>query len=133
MYKVMKPLLCLSSVKEPKYFTLKELCKTSTGLDNYPNNFTIVNNLRILASVLDTIREEAKLSIVVNSGYRSPEVNRQVGGVPTSLHQFGRAADIRPFFPDDERSWRSLVVVVKRYESLFAEVIYHDNYIHVAI
>ena len=33
--------------------------------------------------------------IVINSGYRSPAVNKAVGGVPTSNHLTGCAADIR--------------------------------------
>ena len=33
--------------------------------------------------------------IIINSGYRSPEVNEAVGGVPTSNHLTGCAADIR--------------------------------------
>ena len=33
--------------------------------------------------------------IIINSGYRSPEVNKAVGGVPTSNHLTGCAADIR--------------------------------------
>ena len=85
-----------------------------------------------MTSLLDTLREESQLAIVVNSGYRSPEVNRKVGGEITSLHQFGRAADIRPLI-HNERNWRSLVVVVKRYEHMLSEVIYHENYIHLAI
>ena len=34
--------------------------------------------------------------IIVNSGYRSPEHNAAVGGVPNSQHVLGTAADIRP-------------------------------------
>ena len=33
--------------------------------------------------------------IVINSGYRSPEVNRRAGGVPSSNHVTGCAVDIR--------------------------------------
>ena len=33
--------------------------------------------------------------IIINSGYRSPEVNKAVGGVATSNHLTGCAADIR--------------------------------------
>jgi hypothetical protein len=33
--------------------------------------------------------------IVINSGYRSPEVNRLAGGVPSSNHVTGCAVDIR--------------------------------------
>ena len=40
-------------------------------------------------------REEAEEPIVITSGYRSPEVNRAVGGSPTSNHLTGCALDIR--------------------------------------
>ena len=33
--------------------------------------------------------------IIINSGFRSPEVNKAVGGVPTSNHTTGCAVDIR--------------------------------------
>ena len=39
--------------------------------------------------------EEAEEPIVITSGYRSPEVNRAVGGSPTSNHLSGCAVDIR--------------------------------------
>ena len=40
-------------------------------------------------------RAEAGEGIVINSGYRSPEVNRLAGGVPSSNHVTGCAVDIR--------------------------------------
>ena len=40
-------------------------------------------------------RAEAEEAIVINSGYRSPEVNRLAGGVPSSNHVTGCAVDIR--------------------------------------
>ena len=40
-------------------------------------------------------REETEEPIVITSGYRSPEVNRAVGGSPTSNHLTGCAVDIR--------------------------------------
>ena len=36
-----------------------------------------------------------EVPIVINSGYRSPEVNRLAGGVPSSNHVTGCAVDIR--------------------------------------
>ena len=41
--------------------------------------------------------EERKtlLPIIINSGYRSPQLNRKVGGAPTSNHLTGCAVDIR--------------------------------------
>ena len=77
------------------YFTPKELTTTDTGLDNTPESWEVVSNLKLLGSWLDTIRMEYKKPIFVNSAYRSKEVNAKVGGVETSLHRKGLAADIR--------------------------------------
>ena len=76
-------------------FTFKELVKTDTGLDNMPNDMNVIKNLARLAQFLQTIRNELHLPIIVNSAYRSPEVNEKVGGVSSSYHVKGLAADIR--------------------------------------
>ena len=44
--------------------------------------------------VLQPLRDKFGSAIIVNSGYRSPAVNKAVGGVPTSQHVRGEAADI---------------------------------------
>ena len=76
-------------------FTFKELVKTDTGLDNMPNDMNVIKNLGRLAEFLQTIRNELHLPIIINSAYRSPEVNAKVGGVSSSYHVRGLAADIR--------------------------------------
>ena len=77
------------------HFTFKELVKTDTGLDNMPNDMNVVKNLARLAQFLQSIRNELHLPIVVTSGYRSKEVNEAVGGVLSSYHVKGLAADIK--------------------------------------
>lgn len=47
-----------------------------------------------LVDVLDRIRERLGVPIIVNSGYRCPEHNAEVGGVSDSQHVLGTAADI---------------------------------------
>ena len=76
-------------------FSFNELTKTDTGLDNIPNDMNVLSNLCRLAAFLQTIRNELRLPIIVNSAYRSPEVNAKVGGVSSSYHVKGLAADIR--------------------------------------
>ena len=81
-----------------KYFTIKELCRSSTatqkGIDNTPNS-EIVNNLtQLVDNILDPLREEYGKPIEVNSGYRCDALNKAVGGSKTSYHRFGLAADI---------------------------------------
>ena len=76
-------------------FTFKELVKTDTGLDNIPNSMNVIRNLVRLSEFLQIIRNELHLPIIVNSAYRSPEVNAKVGGVLSSYHVKGLAADIK--------------------------------------
>ena len=76
-------------------FTFKELVKTDTGLDNIPDDMNVIHNLVRLSEFLQIIRNELQLPIIVNSGYRSKEVNEVVGGVMSSYHVKGLAADIK--------------------------------------
>lgn len=82
-----------------KYFSLKELCVSSTanrlGLNNVPSVGTQARkNLEMTAKKADIIREAAKSAIRVSSGYRAPAVNKAVGGVSNSAHVRGLALDI---------------------------------------
>lgn len=81
-----------------KYFTIKELCKSSTatqkGINNSPNS-EIVNNLeQLVDNILDPLREAYGKPIIINSGYRCDALNKAVGGSKTSHHRLGLAADI---------------------------------------
>ena len=85
------------------HFTLGELCKTSVKKQNVPNEAQVAN-LRRLCQWLEELRRrwnnlygEGNDPIIINSGYRSPEVNKAVGGAPNSNHLTGCAADIRVY------------------------------------
>ena len=82
-------------MKLGKYFNLGELTQTSTGLVNSPNQDEIANLKLLVENVLDPAREEFGDVISIESGYRSPLVNRKVKGSKTSAHMKGRAADIK--------------------------------------
>ena len=84
-----------------EYFTLAEMCKTRVNIENVPNEAQ-VENLKRLCRWLEQLRRrwnnlygEGDDPIVINSGFRSPEVNKAVGGVATSNHLTGCAVDIR--------------------------------------
>lgn len=77
-----------------EHFSLAELTKTNVKIKNVPNEAQ-VENLKRLCGWLEMLRERAGGPIIINSGYRSPEVNKAVGGVATSNHLTGCAADIR--------------------------------------
>ena len=75
-----------------KHFTLEELTRTNTGLDNQPDTEAL-GNLGITAAHMEAVREFLGHPIEVNSAYRSPAVNKAVRGVSTSAHCQGFAVD----------------------------------------
>ena len=81
-----------------KYFTIKELCKSSTadrlGIDNSPNSEVISNLKKLVEFILDPLREKYGKPIYVNGGYRCPALNKAVNGSKTSQHMQGLAVDI---------------------------------------
>ena len=79
--------------KLSEHFTLGELTKTKhvTADGNIPSH-EVIENLKRLCWWLEELRYSY---IVINSGYRSPAVNKLAGGVPTSNHVTGCAVDIR--------------------------------------
>ena len=81
-----------------KYFTMKELTKSSTsdklGIDNTPTPEASVALSNLVTHVLDPLRAMYGEPITVNSGYRCPKLNAAVGGAKTSQHMRGEAADI---------------------------------------
>ena len=79
---------------EPRFFTFAEMTRTDTGLDNRPTTWEQVENLMVTANRLDTIRKKFGKAVRVNCAFRSKAVNERVGGVPTSAHTQGLAADI---------------------------------------
>ena len=83
-----------------EHMTLAELCKTKTGIENVPNEAQ-VENLKRLCRWLERLRKrwndlygEGDDPIIINSGFRSPEVNKAVGGAFASNHLTGCAVDI---------------------------------------
>lgn len=77
-----------------KNFTLAELTTTSTGLPNDPTGTAIDCLTALATNILQPLRDHLQRPITVTSGYRSPEVNKAVGGKLDSQHGRGEAADI---------------------------------------
>ena len=74
-------------------FTLAELIRTSTGLDNTPNEEQIENLRLLCVNVLQPARD-ALGPIKITSGFRAPAVNAKIGGASSSQHVKGQAADL---------------------------------------
>lgn len=91
-------------MKLTEHFTLEEMVYSDTakryGLDNTPSQEVIQRLRDLCTNVLEPLRIAIGKPIHVNSGYRSPAVNKKVGGAvnldgtPKSQHCFGFAVDI---------------------------------------
>ena len=83
-----------------RHFKIEEFTYSITaqhlGIDNTPSKEAVTNLERLVNRVLDPLREAWGSPIIVTSGYRCEELNKRVGGVKTSYHLRGMAADIRP-------------------------------------
>jgi len=112
------------------HFTLAELTVTNTGLPNRVPTM-LMPNLERLANALEKIRALAGSPIIVNSAYRSNQVNDRVGGVPTSFHTIALAADIR----SNEYSPRTLALLAHQaLEGDFDQIILEfDRWVHVGM
>lgn len=79
-------------------FSLSELTKSQEavrkGIDNTPSTEVINNLKKLVLNVLQPLRDDLGTVVSVSSGYRSPALNKAIGGSPTSDHCKGMAADI---------------------------------------
>lgn len=111
------------------HFTFEELTSTSTGIYNIPVTDSHLANLASLWNTLNYVRQELGKPIYINSAYRSPAVNKQVGGAKRSLHMQGRAADIRC----DPEFMHDLWQILQREKDNFSELIKYETFYHLAL
>ena len=109
------------------HFSIGELTATSCGLDNTPNVEQGAALVRLAVSCLEPMRALVG-PLRINSGFRSPEVNRHVGGVITSQHLRGEAADIDPV----EVSPSVLFDLTRVSQIPFDQLILEPNWVHVS-
>lgn len=72
-----------------EHFTLDELNKHKFDMPD-----EVLDNLKMLAVQLEIIRAHFNAPVIINSGYRNLDYNRNIGSKDTSQHVRGTAADI---------------------------------------
>jgi hypothetical protein len=113
------------------HFTLEELTFTEhRQFDNTPNEQELAN-LQRLALFLEEVRKLlGGKAIIVNSAYRSEEVNRAVGSKDASQHRHGCAADIRVLGMTPDEVVQAIKKSDLQYDQLIKEF---DMWTHLSI
>lgn len=90
------------NIKLSENFTLFEFLDSSTAsrlnLHKYQEEIPelyILNLRRLCDNILEPLRKHTKEPVIISSGYRSPQLNRAIGGARQSDHMTGKAADIQ--------------------------------------
>lgn len=129
-------------------FTIGELCASQVaqkkGIDNTPSAMVRVH-LTETMTLLENIRAEWEKyceqynlgtpSLIVSSGYRSPELNKAVGGVKNSSHVLGYAADVVPANGKQDEFERFMVKVFEKkgyaYDQIIVERSKSARWVHI--
>ena len=123
-----------------KHFYFSEFFNSSTAAENGIKNEPALDergrvmlNIKLLVdNVLEPIRDMVRTPIIITSGYRSPQVNKIVGGADNSQHMSGCAAD---FYVKGYSTFKMYKVFLYISNTLeFDQLIYYPskNIIHVS-
>ena len=132
----MKKLIIDATMHLTEHFTLGEMCYSATADDKQIPNIPLKQHITALQNLcvrcLEPVRQQLGLPIKVNSGYRCQLLNQMVGGVSTSQHLKGEAADItiprshRPFgHPTDEQVARLIMRYAEQYADFDQLILEH--------
>lgn len=112
-----------------KNFTLEEMYDSETArakkINNQPNAQQQDNLIRLVSNVLQPIRDKFGKPIYVNSGYRCEALNKAVGGVKTSEHLTGNAADINS--SDNKALWKLITDMINAGEIKLGQCIWEKG------
>ena len=120
-------------MKLGRHFTLAEMTRSETAekrnIPNVPSAKELANLSALVQNVLDPLREAVGKPVKVTSGYRSPAVNKAVGGVATSQHVKGQAADVQV----SGISPGKLIELMRKHRIQFDQAIdEYDSWLHVS-
>ena len=112
-----------------EHFSLAELTVTNKSIDNTPITEGL-QSLRYTAQQMELVRTLLGKPIKITSAYRSPAVNKAVGGAASSQHLKGQAVD---FTCTSFGTPRDIVLAIKassiKYDQLICE---YSSWVHIS-
>lgn len=119
-------------IKPSEHFTLAELTKTQQKLLNAPSWEQCINLCCLAHYILEPLRAQLEQPVIINSAFRSPAVNKAVGGVPNSQHIKGCAADIRVNSEEHGMKMFKIVTSLKYADQVLFEHSGKTRWLHVS-
>ena len=114
-----------------EHFTLEELTATShREFDNTPNATEIANLTRLAATLEQVKTLLGGKPVMINSGFRSKQVNDSVGSKDTSQHRIGCAADIRVPGMTPNEVVKAIIASDIGYDQIIREF---DSWTHISV
>ena len=121
------------ATKLSENFTLEELTHSETalrrGFENNPEPAAYENLIR-LANLLEQVRKLLGKPIMINSAFRSKQVNDAVGSSDKSQHRKGCAADLRVPGVTPDEVVRAVIAAGLPYDQIIREF---DRWTHISI
>ena len=124
-------------MKISKNFTLEEFCASETA-----RKYGIINQITtseqrdaifaLVLKVLQPLRDLWGKPIHINSGYRCPQLNARVGGVATSQHTKGEAADLKTGYTSATYQMMKLVRNTPEIWKEVDQMIGYNNFVHIS-
>lgn len=120
--------------KMSEFFTISELCRSDSArkhnIDNTPTDDVRKRLETLITRLLDPVRRRWGFPIRVTSGFRSPELNRKVGGAAGSQHLRGEAADITAGDLEKNKRLFGMIIEMQRAgEIVFDQLIDEKGYL----
>ena len=113
-----------------KNFKLSEFTHSKTAvkhnIDNTPSPSEVANLKILCEKLLQPLRDVYNKPMTISSGYRNEELNKKVGGVSTSQHMRGQAADVVVPNP------RLLLDILIASGIKFDQAILYPNFLHLS-
>ena len=115
--------------KLSKNFTWKEFTKSDAAsrhhIMNEITDWEVRDNIvALVENILQPLRDAWGQPLFINSGYRCPELNAKVGGVATSQHVKGQAADVGCSDP------LALARLAKKMDLDYDQMIVYATFVH---
>jgi hypothetical protein len=117
-----------------EHFTLEELTHSEAaarnGWDNTPNGDEVANLTR-LAQLLEQVKKAVGgKPVMINSGFRSKQVNDAVGSKDSSQHRLGCAADLRVPGMTPKQVVEACIAAAVPFDQIILEC---DAWVHISV